>query len=124
MRSFTHFLLVIILSYLAGVFIPVWWSFAVAVFIVTLALPLRPGKSFFSAFAGVFLLWLLLDFMADIRNDHILAGRMSVLILKVNTPWLLGLISAFLGGLVAGFAALAAAYLRVPKKEQKVTYAS
>lgn len=123
MKSFGHFVLVIILSYLAGAFVPLWWGFAVAAFLVTLVLPLRPGRSFFSAFAAVFLLWLFLAFYADVRNDHILGNRISQLIFKINAPWLLGLVSAFTGGLVAGFAALSAAYLRVPKKVVRSQYA-
>ncbi|PUZ20288.1 hypothetical protein GA0116948_11473 [Chitinophaga costaii] len=124
MKSFSHFILVMVLSYFAGVFLPVWWGFAVAVFLVTLILPLRPGSSFLGAFAGVFLLWLLLTFIADIRNDHILGNRMSQLIFKLNAPWLLGLVTALIGGLIAGFAAMAAAYLRFPQKVKRVPYAS
>ncbi|NLR60174.1 hypothetical protein HGH93_18825 [Chitinophaga polysaccharea] len=115
MKSFAHFLLILVLAYIAGMFLP-WWSVAVVAFLVTLLMPLSPGKSFFSAFLGIFVLWLMLAFYMDVRNDHLLANRMSEMILKVKSAPLIGIVSAFLGALVAGFAASSAAFLRVTKK--------
>ncbi|WP_078673022.1 hypothetical protein [Chitinophaga eiseniae] len=115
MKSFSHFLLILVLAYLAGTVLP-WWSVALVAFVVTLVLPLTSGKSFFSAFLSVFILWLVLAFYMDVRNDHLLANRMSEMILKVRSAPLLGVISALIGGLVAGFAASSAAFVRAPKK--------
>ncbi|MFY0255826.1 hypothetical protein ACDQ55_17935 [Chitinophaga sp. 30R24] len=114
MKSFAHFLLILIVAYVVGMVMP-WWSVAVVAFLVTLLLPLAPGKSFFSGFIGVFVLWLILAFYMDVRNDHLLANRMSQMILQIKSAPLIGVVSAFLGGLVAGFAALTAAYIRAPK---------
>ncbi|HVI43816.1 MAG TPA: hypothetical protein VM802_03070 [Chitinophaga sp.] len=114
MKAIGHFVLILILAYIAGTVLP-WWSVAVAAFVVTLALPLSPGKSFFSAFLSVFVLWLALAFFRDVRNDHILANRMSETILHLKSAPLMGIVSAFIGALVAGFAASSAAFLRAPK---------
>jgi hypothetical protein len=115
MKGFGHFLFILILAYVAGIALP-WWSVALVAFLVTLVLPLPPGKSFFSAFMAVFVLWLFLTFYADVRNDHLLANRMSEMILKVKSAPLIGVLSAFIGALVAGFAASTAAFLRASKK--------
>ncbi|SHM93511.1 hypothetical protein SAMN05444266_11447 [Chitinophaga jiangningensis] len=111
MKSFAHFLLILILAYVAGMVLP-WWSAPLAAFLITVMYPLRPGKAFFNSFLSVFILWLVLAFYQDVRNDHLLANKMSLIIMQVKSAPLLGVISAFLGGLVAGFAGLTAAYLR------------
>lgn len=114
MKSFAHFIFILIVAYVAGMVLP-WWSVALVAFLVTLLMPLSPGKSFFSAFLSIFVLWMILAFYTDVRNDHILANRMSEMILKVRSAPLMGVVSAFLGALVAGFGAITAAYLRATK---------
>ncbi|MBP1652045.1 MAG: hypothetical protein H6Q26_2202 [Bacteroidetes bacterium] len=111
MKSFPRFILIVILSYLGGLFLA-WWTVAIAAFVVAVTIPLPPLRSFMNGFIAVFLLWLALAFMADVRNDHILANRMSELILKVKSPILIGVVSAFIGGLTAGLGSLSGSYLR------------
>ncbi|MBS0029786.1 hypothetical protein ACTJJ0_16725 [Chitinophaga sp. 22321] len=118
MKSFAHFLLILIVAYVAGMVLP-WWSVALVAFLVTLLMPLSPGKSFFSAFLSIFVLWMILAFYTDVRNDHLLANRMSEMILKVRSAPLMGVVSGVLGGLVAGFAASTAAFLRAAKSTDK-----
>ncbi|MCW3465434.1 hypothetical protein [Chitinophaga nivalis] len=120
MKSTSHFLLILLLAFVAGLVLP-WWSVALVAFLVTLVLPLSPGKSFFGAFLSVFVLWMLLAFYADVRNDHLLANRMSEMILQVKSAPLIGVVSSVLGALVAGFAASTAAFLRAPKAAAKAT---
>jgi CRISPR/Cas system-associated protein Cas5 (RAMP superfamily) len=48
-------------------------------------------------------------------NEHLLAHKVSVLILKMDNPYLLIFATALIGALVAGFAALTGAYLRKKK---------
>ncbi|WP_343674411.1 hypothetical protein [Chitinophaga sp.] len=115
MKSFPRFILIVILSYLGGLFLS-WWTVAIAAFIVAVIIPLPPFRSFMNGFIAVFLLWLALAFLADVRNDHILANRMSELILKVKSPILIGVVSAFIGGLVAGLGSLSGSYLRYKRK--------
>jgi hypothetical protein len=114
MKSFAHFLLIIILAFLAGLVMP-WWSVAVVAFLVSLLLGLSPGKAFFSGFAAIFVLWLALAFYIDVRNDHILANRMSQLFFGFKNPILIGVVSAVIGGITAGMASLSASYLRAKK---------
>ncbi|MFB6456042.1 hypothetical protein ACE38W_12290 [Chitinophaga sp. Hz27] len=119
MKSLAQFLLILILAYVAGMVLP-WWSAALVAFLITALYPSTPGKSFFISFLAVFVLWIVLAFYQDIRNDHLLANRMSITIMKVKSAPLIGVVSAFIGGLTAGFAGLTAAYIR-SKKTVKVT---
>ena len=115
MKAFPRFILIVILSYLGGLFLS-WWTVAIAAFIVAVLIPLPPFRSFMNGFIAVFLLWLALAFFMDVRNDHILANRMSELILKVKSPILIGVVSALIGGLIAGLGSLSGSYLRYKKK--------
>jgi hypothetical protein len=103
--------LTILLSFCACLYLP-WWSIAIVAFVVSVLIPQRPMVSFFSGFIALFLLWGILSFWISFNNDHILAHRVSLLILKVDSPLLLILISALIGALVAGFAALSASFIR------------
>jgi hypothetical protein len=115
MKSVPRFILIIVLSYLGGYFLT-WWTVALATFLVAVLIPLPPLRSFLNGFIAVFLLWLALAFFKDVQNDHILANRMSELILKVKSPVLMGVVSAFIGGLVGGLGGLSGSYLRYKKK--------
>lgn len=115
MKSLPRFILIVALSYLGGYFIG-WWTVALAAFLVAILIPLPPFRSFLNGFIAVFLLWLALAFFKDIQNDHILANRMSEMILKVKSPILIGVISALIGGITAGLGGLTGSYLRAKKK--------
>ncbi len=116
MKGLIAFLLTGILSYAAGLFYP-WWSLAVVAFVVALIIRQHPVKAFFTAFLAVFIFWFGFSFFIDLANDHILANRMSLLFLKVESPILMCVLSGLLGGLVAGVAALSASILRKKKKK-------
>lgn len=116
MKSFPRFLLIVILSYVGGLYTPWWWIVAVAAFLVAILIPLPPLRSFLNAFIAVFLLWLAITFFVDVQNDHILANRMSELILKTRHPIVIGIISALIGGITAGLGGLSGSYLRYKKK--------
>ncbi|MDQ6842772.1 MAG: hypothetical protein M3Z92_00265, partial [Bacteroidota bacterium] len=74
--------------------------------------PQTPIVSFFAGFTALFLLWGIMSFWISSNNDHILAHRVSLLIFKAGNSFLPIITSALIGALVAGFAALTAAYLR------------
>lgn len=114
MKFFISFILTILLSFALCLFLP-WWSIAVAACLVAALIPQRPGKAFLTAFIALFLLWGGLSFWMSNNNDHILAHKVSQLILKMDNPVLLVLITALIGAVVAGFAALAGSYLRKTK---------
>jgi hypothetical protein len=92
-----------------------WWSVALVSFIVAAIIPQTPFMSFFSGFLALFLLWGILSYWISANNNHILAHRVSLLILKTDSPFLLIISSALIGALVAGFAALTASYVRPVK---------
>ncbi len=111
MKFFISLILTGLLSFTACLFLP-WWSIAPAAFIVAALIPQKPGKAFLAGFVALFLLWGGLSFWISNNNDHILAHKVSQLMLNMDSPYLLVLATALIGALVAGFAALAGSYLR------------
>lgn len=119
MKAFIIFLIIGVLSYVAGVWFP-WWSVAIVAFVVTMVTGQRPFAAFLTAFLSVFIFWFSLAFFKDLANDHILSDQMSLLFFSFKSPVLIMTVSAFLGGLVSGFAALTASYLRTRKKTRPI----
>ena len=111
MKFFVSLLLIAFLSFVAGLFLP-WWSIALVAFLVIAVISLSPGRAFLVGFLSIFLLWGIMSFVISQNNDHLLASKVSPLILKMDNAFLLILVTALIGGLVAGFAALTASFLR------------
>lgn len=114
MRFLLSLLLTALTAYIFGIFLD-WWSVALAAFLVALVYPQTAGKAFFSGFLAIFLLWGGMAFVMDIRNDHILATRMSQLIAQSSSPYLMVIITAVLGGIVGALSSLSASLLRKRK---------
>jgi hypothetical protein len=100
-----------LLAFLSGIYMP-WWGIAIAAFLVSAAIPQKPSFSFLSGFLGVFLLWEVLAWWIDNKNNGILSQKVASLFKLGNSSVLLIVITSIIGGLVAGFAALAGSYLR------------
>lgn len=115
MKFITSLILNALLSFAACLYLP-WWSIAVIAFMVALLIPQKPLKAFLCAFIALFLLWGGLSFWISNNNDHILAHKISLLIFKLDNPYLLMLATALIGALVAGFGALTGCYLRKSKQ--------
>jgi hypothetical protein len=115
MRFLLTILLIAVFGFIAGLFLP-WWSIAVVAFIVLILLPQGLGRSFLAGFLGIFLLWFAIAFIQDMKNDHILSRRIAELFKLGPASLLLILITAFIGGLVAGFAAMSGSSLRSARK--------
>ncbi|RYD78996.1 MAG: hypothetical protein EOP53_10300 [Sphingobacteriales bacterium] len=111
MKFFVSLILIALLSFAACLLLP-WWSIAVVAFLVTALIPLKPVTAFFSGFTAIFILWFSLSAFISSANDHVLAHKVSVLILKMDNVWMLMLTTALIGGLVAGFAALTGSFVR------------
>jgi hypothetical protein len=111
MKFFTSLFLIAALGFASCLYLP-WWTIAITSFVVILFIPQKPVHAFFAGFLGIFILWSALAFYISIKNDHILAHKISVLIFKTDSPLLLVLVSGLIGGLVAGLAALSASYSR------------
>jgi len=105
------FLIVLILSFASGYFLP-WWVVAIAAFLAAFFIGKTPGQSFWSGFAAIFIGWTVLALFKSIPNDHILASRVVQLFpLPNNWIWLLA-VTALIGGLVGGMSALSGVLLK------------
>lgn len=111
MKFIVSLLLTALLSFTAGLYLP-WWSIAVCAFIVSVLLVQSPFKAFLAGFAGMFLLWFIFSWSVDAANDHILSRRIAEIFSLGENWFLLILITALVGGLVGGLAALSGSYLR------------
>lgn len=121
MRILINIALIAGLSFLTHLFIPVWWLFAVVAFAISFAFSKTAVSSFFSGFLAIFGLWLILILVGSINNDFILVTKMNQLIGLPHFT-LLFLITAFIGGLLAGFSSLSGYFLKTfndakPKNE-------
>jgi hypothetical protein len=115
MKFIVSLLLTALLSFTAGLYLP-WWCIAVCAFIVSVLIFQRPLRAFLSGFAGVFLLWFVFSFMVDSANTHILSHKIAEIFPLGGISFLLILITAIVGGLVGGLAALSGSYLRYATK--------
>jgi hypothetical protein len=104
-------LLTALLCFVAGLYLP-WWSIAVASFIVSTAVRQKPSMAFLSGFLGVFLLWEVLAWWIDQKNDSILSQKIAQLFGLGGSSIALIFVTSLVGALVGGFAALSASYLR------------
>ena len=111
MKLLINIILTAALSFAFGLFLP-WWSLAIATFLVALAAGRSIGLSILAGFLGVFLLWGTMSFFISASNDHILAHRMSMVILKKDNPIMLVLMTALIGGVVGALSAWSGAALR------------
>jgi hypothetical protein len=114
MKFITSLILTALLSFAACLYLP-WWSIAIAAFIIAALIPQHPGKAFLTGFLALLLLWGGLSFWISNNNEHLLAHKVSILILKMDNPYLLMLATALIGAVVAGFAALSGSFLRKSK---------
>jgi hypothetical protein len=112
MRLLLSILLIAVLSFLAGMFLP-WWSIAIVAFLVALLIPQRISMSFVSGLLGVFILWTIVALWIDIKNNSVLSRKVSELFKLGGSSFLLIFVTALIGGLVGGFAAMAGSSLRL-----------
>ena len=115
MKFIISLFLIALLSFAACLYLP-WWSVAIAGFLVVALIPQKPSKALLCGFLAVFILWFVFSYWLSSNNDHILAHKVSLLFLKMDNPYLLMWATAIIGGLVAGFGAFTAAFLRPQKK--------
>ena len=111
MKFFVSLLLIAMLSFAACLFLP-WWAIAIAAFLVTALIRQAPVYAFLAGFLSIFLLWSVMALIISYNNDDILAHKVSQLIIQVDNPLLLVLVTGLLGGIVAGLAALAGSFVR------------
>jgi hypothetical protein len=112
MKFFNSFLLTALLSFIAGIYISYWWFFAIVAFLVAVLIHQRGYKAFFAGFFALFILWFVLAFWMDLANEGVLSVKIASILPLGGSKWMLMIVTAFIGGLVAGFAALSGSYLR------------
>jgi hypothetical protein len=100
-----------LLGFVAGLYLP-WWGISIAAFLVSAAIPQKPGFSFLSGFLGIFLLWEVLAWWIDNKNDGILSQKIANILPLGGSTVSLIILTSLIGALVAGFSALAGSYLR------------
>ena len=111
MRFLVALLFTALLSYAASLFFP-WWIIAVTSFVVAALVPQKAGLAFISGFVALFLLWGIQATIMDVANHHILSAKVAQLLPLGGSYIALLLLSAFIGGLVAGSAALTGSLAR------------
>ncbi len=111
MKFFVSIVLIALLSMAACLYLP-WWSIAIVAFAVAAIIPQKPFLSFLSGFIALFLLWGGLSFFISSNNGHLMAKKISILLLQSDSPFTLVLATAFIGALVGGLAALSGSFVR------------
>jgi hypothetical protein len=111
MRFTLATLLTASLSFIAGLYLP-WWSIALVAFLVALLIKQTIGLAYLSAFTAIFFLWGGLATFIHVQNKGVLTHKIAQLFpLNGNSVYLL-LITAIVGAIVAGFAAMSGSSLR------------
>ena len=111
MKLLVATILTALLSFVAGLYLP-WWSIAIAAFVSVLLIPLRSSKAFLAGFLGVFILWFVLALWIDVKNQGILSRKVAEIFPLAGSSFLIILVTAIVGAVVGGFAALSGSYLR------------
>jgi hypothetical protein len=105
------FLLILLIATAAQLVLP-WWVIAPICFVLAAGLGRTGGRSFLAGFAGVGLGWAAAAAWLNVGNDGLLAHRVAQLLPLGGSSWALVLVTAIVGGLVGGMAALAGCWLR------------
>jgi hypothetical protein len=111
MKLLVAIILTALLSLIGGLYLP-WWSIAIAAFISVLLVPMKSGKAFLAGFIGVFILWAVLAWLIDMKNQHLLSAKVAEIFPLGGSSFVIILVTAFIGALVGGVAALTASFLR------------
>ncbi|EHQ28603.1 hypothetical protein [Mucilaginibacter paludis] len=105
------FFIILILSLVVSYVLP-WWIVAIIAFLAAFFIAKSSAHAFWSAFAAIFIAWVILALFKSVPNNHILATRVAHLFpFGGQWIWLL-LITGIVGGLVAGMSALSGVLLK------------
>lgn len=100
-----NFVVTIILALAFSFFLP-WWSVMLAAFITAFRLPLRGVTVFLVPFVAILLFWAVYAYILANGNGFVLSKKIAVLLPLEGNPYLLILVTAVVGGLAAGIAAI------------------
>jgi hypothetical protein len=104
-------ILIMLLSFTTCLYLE-WWSIALVAFVVSAFIQQQPGKAFLTGFVALFLLWGGLAWWIDANNESVLSQKVAALIGVGSSSFLLILITALIGALVAGLGALSGSLVR------------
>jgi hypothetical protein len=111
-------LLIALLSFVCGLFFP-WWTMALVAFAVNALIPQKPLFAFFTGFVAIFLLWGIMALAIDQLNNSILSSKIAAILPLGGSAFALVSVTAFIGGLVGGGAAITGALIgRSPIRTQ------
>lgn len=111
MKFLVSIILTALLCFVACLYLP-WWSIAVVSFIIPLIIIQKPYMAFITGFVALLLLWGGLAWWISTANDHLLAHKISVLVIKADSPFLLVGLTALTGAVTGAFSALSGSLLR------------
>jgi hypothetical protein len=111
MKFIAAIILTALLAFIGGLRFE-WWIIGVAAFLTALLVHQKAGKAFLSGFIGVFLLWGVLAWWIDMKNDGVLSKKIAEVLPLGGSSILLIFVTALVGALVAGFGAMSGSYLR------------
>jgi hypothetical protein len=94
-----------LLAYALGLMLP-WWSVAIAGVLTGFFIPQHRLLSFLSCFLGSLILFGSMIFFVSFSNDHILAKKIGLLVVKDSKEHLIIALSALISALVSGLSAL------------------
>ncbi len=114
MKFLVAIIVTALLAFISGLFLP-WWGMAITSLLVAVLVHQKAGKAFFAGFLGVFLLWAGLAWWIDMKNNGILSKKIASILPLGGNVILLILVTGFVGGLVAGMAAMSGSFLRSSK---------
>jgi hypothetical protein len=103
---------IILISSLVVSFVLPWWIVAIISFLSALFIAKTSAHAFWSAFTAIFIVWTVMALFKSVPNNHMLATRMAH-VFPLGEQWIvLLLITAVMGGLVSGMAAMSAYLIR------------
>ena len=114
------FIVAIILTALLGYVAPLymaWWSFAITSFIVAIAIHQKPIKAFASGFIALFLVWGIMAMLIDSNNEQLLSHKVAEILPLGGSSFTIIFVTAIVGALVSGFAALTGSFTRGTKEK-------
>ena len=111
MKFLAAIILTALLAFTGGLWFG-WWIIAIAAFLIAILVHQQAARAFLSGAIGVLLLWGGLATWIDAKNNHILSKKIAAILPLGGHPSLLIIVTALVGALVAGFAAMSGSYLR------------
>lgn len=103
-------LFTVAICFILQYFLP-WWTLVIGAGIGGYMFGNGGGMSFLSGLLGVGLLWLVMAMLIDVQTQSILTEKVAK-IFPTKIPGLLFLVTAIIGGLPGGFAAMTGAMIK------------